>query len=97
MHYARQSVNFNQSMTVHLKKLSVGTPLIFKANIWSHKRGWGTGALLKDSAGKPIRNPITANKDYGSLNYNKLCSAFCVKGDGSLKTGRKHHFKPTTL
>ena len=80
------------------KKMTPGTPLIFKANVWSHKRGWGTGALLKDSLGKSIKDPRKSCKNYGSLNYKKLCSAFCVKGDGTLKTGRNnHHIQPTTL
>ena len=80
------------------KKLSPGTPLLFKANVWSHKRGWGTGALLKDSSGKLIKNPITANRNYGSVNYKKLCSAFCIKANSSPQTGRKKNtIKPTKL
>ena len=78
-------------------KLSPNTPLIFKANMWSHKRGWGTGALLRDNCNKTIKDPRKSCKDYGSLNYNKLCSAFCVKGDGTLRVGRSKHIRPTTL
>jgi len=80
-----------------VKKLVSGTPLLFKANVWSHKRGWGTGALLKDNCNKTIKDPRKSCKNYGSLNYNKLCSAFCVKGDGTLRTGRSSTIKPTTL
>ena len=79
------------------KKMSPNTPLLFKANVWSHKRGWGTGALLKDNCNKTIKDPRKACKNYGSLNYTKLCSAFCVKGDGNLRTGRDKHIRPTSL
>ena len=78
-------------------KLTNGIPLLFKANVWSHKRGWGTGALLKDSCNKSIKDPRKSCKNYGILNYNKLCSAFCVKGDGTLRTGRPKNIRPTTL
>ena len=74
------------------KKLVRGTPLLFKANVWSHKRGWGTTALLKDSCNKTIKNPKRACKNYGSVNYSKHCSTFCVKGDGTLKTGKNGKF-----
>jgi len=80
------------------KKLTPGTPLIFKANVWSHKRGWGTGALLKDNCNKSIKDPRKSCKNYGSLNYTKLCSAFCVKGDGVLRTGRSNkNIQPTSV
>lgn len=80
------------------KKLAPGTPLLFKANVWSHKRGWGTGALLKDNCNKSIKDPRKSCKNYGTLDYKKLCSAFCVKGDGTLRTGRKkNNITATTL
>ena len=83
---------------LNTKKLTSGTPLKFKANVWSHKRGWGTGALLKDNCNKSIKDPRKACKNYGSLNYKKLCSAFCVKGDGILRTGRNNkNIQPTSV
>lgn len=63
----------------------VGKRLRFKANIWSHKQGWATGALLKDASGKAILNPLTANRKY-SHNYSKYCCSFCVRNKG-IKVG----------
>jgi len=62
-----------------------GRILKFKANIWSHKQGWATGALLKDASGKAILNPLTANRKY-THNYSKYCCSFCVKTNG-IKVG----------
>lgn len=56
-----------------------GRTIGFPCNLFSHKRGWATGALLKDSKGKRIDNPITAGRNYASLNYSKYCNSFCVK------------------
>ena len=64
-----------------------GRNIRFKANVWSHKRGWGGGPLLTDAAGKAILNPRTANRKYGELNYKKFCHAFCVKR-GGVKVGK---------
>lgn len=63
-----------------------GKVITFPANIWSHKRGWATGALLKDASGKSIQNPLTADRKY-SHNYSKYCSSFCVKNKG-VKVGK---------
>jgi len=59
----------------------VGKRLRFHANVWSHKRGWATGALLHDASGKAILDPRKANRKY-SHNYSKYCSSFCVKNTG---------------
>ena len=56
--------------------------IVFKANVWSHKRGWGTGPTLKDAKGSAILNPMKAARKYGELNYSKLCNTFCVKNRG---------------
>jgi hypothetical protein len=41
-------------------------------NMWSHKRGTATGPLLIDSCKKPIGNPLTSFREFGSgLNYSK--------------------------
>ena len=52
---------------------------IVDANTWSHKRGLAFPPSLYDAAGKVIFDPRKANFNYGSLNYSKICSAFCVK------------------
>lgn len=64
------------------KQLVPGKTIRFKANFWSHKRGWGTGPLLKDARGNPIRDPRKANKNYPGLNYSTYGGAFCVKDKG---------------
>ena len=48
--------------------------LKFKANIFSHKRGWATGPLLVDAKGKSIQAPRTASHNYPALSYKKYCS-----------------------
>ena len=67
----------------------VGKRIIFKSNIWSHKRGWATGPLLTDATGKVIRDPRKASRNYPSLSYEKYCSSFCVKNRG-IKVGPTH-------
>ena len=62
-------------------KLIPGNKLRFKVNIWSHKRGWATGPLLKDACGKSIKDPRKSCRNYG-YNYSKYCNSFCVKDRG---------------
>jgi len=62
--------------------LKVGRLIKFKANLFSHKRGWATGPLFKDACGKVITDPRKACRKYSGLNYSKFCSAFCVKNRG---------------
>jgi len=72
--------------------LTPGKMIRFKANVWSHKRGWGGKPLLVDAEGKAILNPRTAARDYGGgLNYSKFCGSYCVKRTGVNvgKTGSK--------
>lgn len=69
--------------------LRVGKKIILKCNLFSHKRGWATGALLKDAKGKMIKDPRLADKNYPSLNYNTYCSSFCVKNRG-VKVGHTY-------
>jgi hypothetical protein len=66
-----------------------GKRIVFKVNLWSHKRGWATGPLLVDAKGKMIRDPRTASRNYPGLNYSNFCSAFCVK-DRGIKVGKTH-------
>jgi hypothetical protein len=63
-------------------KLVPGETITFKANFWSHKRGWGTGPLLKDASGNPIRDPRKADRKYPGLNYSIYGGSFCVKNKG---------------
>jgi hypothetical protein len=63
------------------KKLVPGRKLIIPVSLFSHKQGWGTGPLLKDSCGKLIKDPRKACRNYG-YNYSKYCSSFCVKNKG---------------
>lgn len=58
-----------------------GHTIRFKANGFSHKRGWATGPLLYDASGKVITDPRKANRNY-SLKYTRYCSSFCVKSKG---------------
>lgn len=62
-----------------------GDVITFKCNLFSHKLGWATGALLVDSNGKIIKDPRYAGRKYG-LNYSKYCSSFCVANKG-IKVG----------
>ena len=67
----------------------VGNRIVFKANVFSHKRGWATGPLLTDAKGKSITDPRKASRDYPGLNYERYCSSFCVK-DRGIKVGKTH-------
>ena len=63
------------------KPLTPGRKLVIPVNLFSHKQGWATGPLLKDSCGKLIKDPRKACRRYG-YNYSKYCSSFCVKNKG---------------
>jgi len=65
----------------------LGKRIVFKANVFSHKRGWATGPLLGDANGKAIKDPRTASRKYKELNYDQYCSSFCVK-DSGVKVGK---------
>jgi hypothetical protein len=62
-------------------KLRAGEMIFVKnANLWSHKRGFATGPLLKDACGKFIRDPQKACRNYGGdYDYKEACTAFCVR------------------
>ena len=62
--------------------LKPGKVMKFKANGFSHKRGWATGPLLVDAKGKRIVDPRFSSRDYPGLNYKLYCSSFCVKNKG---------------
>jgi hypothetical protein len=67
----------------------VGKRITFKANVFSHKRGWATGPLLTDAKGKVINDPRKCSRNYPGLNYERYCSSFCVKNRG-IKVGKTH-------
>lgn len=69
--------------------LVVDRKIQFKADCFSHKQGYGTGPLLVDAKGKPIRDARTADKNYGFLNYKIYGGSFCVKNKG-VKVGNTY-------
>ena len=66
--------------------LTPGKIIEFKCNLWAHKQGWGTRPILVDAKGKTIYDPRKANRNYGRLNYTKLCGVYCVRA-GKAKSG----------
>lgn len=81
--------NIPESRIKRAGTLRVGKRIIFKANVFSHKRGWATGPLLTDAKGKVIKDPRKASRNYPGLNYERYCSSFCVKNTG-IKVGKTH-------
>lgn len=71
------------------KVLKPGKIITFKADFFSHKRGWGTGPLMVDAKGKFITDPRISSRNYTGINYNTYCSSFCVKNNG-IKVGHTH-------
>ena len=69
--------------------LKPGRVIVFKAEFFSHKRGWATGPLVVGAKGKLIRDPRKISRAYPGLNYDKYCSSFCVKNKG-IKVGHTH-------
>jgi len=67
----------------------VGKKINFRANVWSHKQGWATGAQLKDACNKSIKNPRKACRNYG-MNYKTYCDSFCVKKGSRPKVGKRN-------
>ena len=57
---------------------------------WSHKPG-STSTTKKDASGKPIKNPLTSNWKYESLNYNKPCFFACVYSDLSTSISKMYN------
>jgi len=51
-----------------------------KDQYWSHKPG-STDVTNVDADGKKIKNPLKANRNYGSLNYYKPCFFSCIYSD----------------
>lgn len=61
-----------------------------KNGYWSHKPG-RTNVVNIDASNKLIKNPKTANRNYGTYNYNKPCNFFCLRPDMT-KTHSKSSF-----
>ena len=51
---------------------------------WTHKPGWKPSTAY-DADNNLIKNPETANRNYGELNYSKFCGFVCVPRDSSQK------------
>ena len=49
-------------------------------SFWSHKPG-STDVTNVDASGNRIKNPLLANRDYGSINYYKPCFFACIYSD----------------
>jgi hypothetical protein len=47
---------------------------------WSHKPG-STEVVNVDANGDKIKNPLKANRNYGSLNYHQPCFFACIYSD----------------
>ena len=71
------------------KVLKPGKIITFRADFFSHKRGWATAPLLVGAHGKLITDPRIISRDYPGTNYDKYCSSFCVKNKG-VKVGHTH-------
>jgi len=79
--------------TIRVKRATAtlipGRVIVFKADFFSHKRGWGDNPIVTGATGKLITDPRTTSRKYPGLNYNKYCSSFCVKNRG-IKVGHTH-------
>lgn len=63
-----------------LTPLAPGTQLLLRdVNLWSHKVGWSTGALLYDACGRAMHDPLQACRQHFTIDYNQYCGSFCVK------------------
>jgi len=71
------------------KELKPGKLIVFKADFFSHKRGWATAPLIVGAKGKLIKDPRKISRDYPGMNYDAYCSSFCVKNKG-VKVGHTH-------
>lgn len=75
------STYFKVSPTVFPSKLIPGRIITFPCNLWAHKRGWGDAPIMTDAKGKTIKDPRRASRNYGFLNYDRFCGAFCVRAN----------------
>ena len=61
--------------------LKAGRLMVIPVRLWAHKQGFGAGPVIVDASGKTIANPRRADRNYGTLNYSRFCSAYCVRCD----------------
>jgi hypothetical protein len=80
-----QARNMAPNSNKNSRLLVPGRIITFPINLWAHKLGWGTRPLMVDASGKAIRNPLTADRNYG-YKYKTLCGVYCVRA-GYAKTG----------
>ena len=59
--------------------LGGGRLYLHNVNVFSHKMGFATPALLTDSCGKIIKDPRKACRRSGERNYTLHCGSFCVR------------------
>lgn len=54
--------------------------LVKGAGVWSHKQGFATGPLLRDSCDRVITDPRRACRNYGGdMHYKQYCGSWCVR------------------
>lgn len=70
--------------------------LLRDVNVWAHKMGHATGALLEDSCGKLIRDPRSACRGSGGRNYTLSCGSLCAR-TGKVRTRRDANYVPARL
>ena len=54
--------------------------ILKNSGLWKHKRGLSV-FTTKDASGKFIKDPKTADRNYGELNYKIYVGTFCVNND----------------
>lgn len=66
--------------------LTPGSKLLVKnANLFTHKLGWATGAMVDDSCGNAIKDPRFACRKH-AVDYDRFCGSYCVR-KGAVKSG----------
>lgn len=63
-----------------------------KNGYWSHKPG-RSNVVNVDASKKLIKNPVKANRNYGTYNYKIPCDFFCVKPDMSITKSNTLYYK----
>lgn len=66
--------------------------MLSDVNVWSHKAGHATGALLQDSCGRVIRDPRLACRSSGNMDYTKMCGSFCARA-GHVRSRKNQNYQ----
>lgn len=74
----RFGVNPSQVQAPHDPMLPGDVVRVCNAHVFVSKPGL-TAQVMYDSCGKVIKDPRTACRQGGNINYTQLCSSFCVK------------------